>query len=139
MFVRMIVLAGAIGVVLPATTEAASQGDVIRAYAFARPDLATIHALDTEEMDRLRGAAGVIFGGNFTSIVEGAAIGDLPAGWNVSSLGDNQVAIQTGFGSFQDFTGVLQLANVVGNFNVVHNIMNLNVTINNEGGTLSLR
>lgn len=139
MLVRTILLAGAIGVTMPGTTAAASQDDIIRAYAFASPDLATIHALDAEEMDRLRGAAGVIFGGTFSSVIEGAAIGDLPDGWSATTLGDNQVAVQAGFGSFQDFTGVLQLANVVGNFNVVRNIMNLNVTINNQGGTLSLR
>lgn len=139
MFARMIVLAGALGVMLPGTTAVAGQSDIVLAHAFASKDLASVHVLETDEMDRLRGAAGIVFGGTFSSIVEGAAIGSLPDGWTATTLGSNQVAIQAGFGSFQDFTGILQLANVVGNFNVVHNIMNLNVTINNQGGTLSLR
>lgn len=137
MFTGMVIIAAAVGTMVPATAPA-DKNDIL-ARAFTTPDAAAIRVLAEGEMKELRGAAGVVFGGTFSSVVEGAAIGDIPEGWNVSTLGDSQVAIQAGFGSFEDFTGVLQLANVVGNFNVVRNIMNLNVTINNQGGTLSLR
>lgn len=129
------------GVALLICPGQAAAGDLdILGRAFGPEAGDAVHRMADADLADLRGGAGVLFTGTFESIVEGSVTEPLPDGYEITEIGSNTVSITAGFGSFQDFSGVLQVANVVGNFNTVQNVLNLNVTINNTGdGTVTLR
>lgn len=98
--------------------------------AFGEAEVAWAEPVQDEELGGLRGGAGVLFSGFFESTLQNNSSATLPDGVTVSELGPNQAQITAGIGSFGNFRGVLQTANVRGNFNTVRNVLNLNVTIN---------
>jgi hypothetical protein len=98
--------------------------------AFGTDEAAWATPVEDAELGGLRGGAGVLFSGFFDSTIDRASTASLPDGFTVSELGPAQVQVSSGLGNFDNFNGVLQLANVRGDFNTVRNVLNVNITIN---------
>lgn len=105
--------------------------------AFGSAEVAWAEPVRDDELGDLRGGAGVLFSGFFDSTIDSASSAQLPDGTTVTETGDSQVEITSGFGSFANFNGVLQQANVRGDFNTVRNVMNVNITINPTSSTIT--
>jgi hypothetical protein len=108
----------------------AGMNDADLEAAFGTNEAAWVHPVKDSELGGLRGGAGVLFSGFFDSTVDQASSASLPDGFTVTELGPSQVQVSSGFGNFGNFNGVLQLANVRGDFNTVRNVLNVNITIN---------
>lgn len=104
--------------------------------AFGAAEVTWAKPMRDRDLDGLRGGAGVLFSGFFDSTLESGSSAELPDGTTVNEVGPNQVEITSGFGSFANFDGVLQTANVKGDFNTVRNVLNVNVTINPASNTI---
>lgn len=107
------------------------------------PDGAWAQAMADHEMADLRGGFGglafsVFFSGGFDKL--GNAQGQLDVGSNGLStpppefdLADNQVNIRTKIGNFQGASGIFQIAQVPGDYNIVNNNLFVQIAVFNHG------
>jgi hypothetical protein len=92
-----------------------------------------IARVSEDDLDALRGGAGIRFSGSFFGEYSGPLITDVPDGFTVDVASPGSVLVSSAFGSFNDFRGIVQVANVVGDLNTINNVLNLNVTIERAG------
>ena len=105
--------------------------------AFAGP-VDGIDYVPEDDLDTLRGGAGIRFSGSFFGEYSGPLVTDVPDGFTVDAVSPSSVLVSSAFGSFNDFRGIVQLANVVGDMNTINNVLNLNVTIGRAGAGASV-
>ena len=103
------------------------------------PDLAWAHPMRDGEMADLRGGIGglafsVFFSGGFDHL--GNAQGQLNVGTNglevpapEFNVSDGQVNIRTEIGNFQGASGIFQIAQVPGNYNIVNNNLFIQIAV----------
>jgi hypothetical protein len=94
-------------------------------------DGVSFEAIDDTEMANARGGyRGVSFGVYFSGSVSSVGnSGELPVGMRVTQDGDNRVQLQAALGDLGGANGLFQFTNVVGDMNVVHNSIVINVMI----------
>ena len=91
-----------------------------------------------DDLGAMRGGAGIRFSGSFFGEYSGPLVTDVPDGFTVDAVSPSSVLVSSAFGSFNDFRGIVQLANVVGDMNTINNVLNLNVTIGRAGAGASV-